>query len=80
MKRMTKYSGKLMVLSVVMAWVLGGMLPVHAADPVVIGAVQPMSGWASMDGLNVVAGLKIGVERINSEGGVLGGRPLKLII
>ena len=80
MVRMTRFSGRLMILSFMVVWILGGMLPVHAADPVVIGAVQPMSGWASMDGLNVVAGLKIGVERINSEGGVLGGRPLKLII
>jgi branched-chain amino acid transport system substrate-binding protein len=48
--------------------------------PVVIGAVQPLTGWASLDGLNTVAGLKIAVAQINAEGGVLGGRPLKLII
>lgn len=56
-----------------------GPARVQAVEPIKIGVVQPLTGWASLDGLGVVAGLKIAAERINKKGGVL-GRPLKLII
>jgi branched-chain amino acid transport system substrate-binding protein len=47
--------------------------------PIAIGVVQPLTGWAALGGKNVVAGMKIALEKVNSSGGVL-GRPLNLII
>jgi len=47
--------------------------------PLAIGAVQPLTGWAALGGKNVVAGMKIALEKVNASGGVL-GRPLELII
>ena len=47
--------------------------------PIVIGAVQPLTGWAALGGKNVVAGMKIALERIKSSGGIL-GRPFELVI
>ncbi len=47
--------------------------------PVTIGAVQPLTGWAALGGKNVVAGMKIALEKVNAAGGIL-GRPLDLII
>lgn len=49
----------------------------QAEQPVVIGAVQPLTGPVSIDGLSVVDGIKIATEKVNSEGGVL-GRPLQV--
>jgi branched-chain amino acid transport system substrate-binding protein len=56
--------------------------PISSAQekkPVVLGAVQPLTGWAALGGKNVVAGMKIAVEKVNATGGIL-GRPLDLII
>jgi branched-chain amino acid transport system substrate-binding protein len=47
--------------------------------PLAIGAVQPLTGWAALGGKNVVAGMKIALEKVNASGGVL-GRPFELII
>ena len=55
----------------------------HAAQakaPVVVGAIQPLTGWASLDGHNVYSGMKIALAKINATGGVLGGRDMKIII
>jgi branched-chain amino acid transport system substrate-binding protein len=69
-------------------WILvGGMVglmslgPAMAQDktPLVIGAVQPLTGPVSIDGMSVVYGIKIAMERINAEGGVL-GRPIQMAI
>jgi len=40
--------------------------------PIVIGAVQPLTGPVSIDGLSVVQGIKIALEKVNAGGGVLG--------
>jgi branched-chain amino acid transport system substrate-binding protein len=48
-------------------------------SPIVIGAVQPLTGPVSIDGLSVVNGIKIAMDRINRAGGVL-GRPVQVII
>jgi len=69
----------LMFLALTAAWLVCLPGSAGAAEPIPIGAVQPMTGWASLDGLSVVTGLKIAAERINAAGGVL-GRPLNLII
>jgi len=55
-------------------------LVAKAAEPVKIGAVQPLTGWASLDGISVVDGIKIATEEINKAGGVLKGRPIEMII
>jgi branched-chain amino acid transport system substrate-binding protein len=47
--------------------------------PLAIGAVQPLTGWAALGGKNVVAGMKIALEKVNASGGIL-GRPFELII
>jgi branched-chain amino acid transport system substrate-binding protein len=65
-------------------WIIAGLVVMPAAfcqekKPIVIGAVQPLTGWAALGGKNVVAGMKIGLEKINASGGVL-GRPFDLII
>ena len=51
----------------------------QAKEPISIGVVQPLTGWAALGGKNVTAGMKIALERVNAAGGVL-SRPLKLII
>jgi len=47
--------------------------------PISIGVVQPLTGPVSIDGLSVVDGIKIAMEKINKAGGVL-GRPFQAII
>lgn len=47
--------------------------------PIVIGAVQPLTGPVSIDGLSVVNGIKIAMDNINAAGGVL-GRPIQAVI
>lgn len=47
--------------------------------PIVIGAVQPLTGPVSIDGLSVVQGIKIALEKVNAGGGVL-GRPISATI
>ena len=51
----------------------------QAKQPILIGAVQPLTGPVSIDGLSVVDGMKIAAERINSARGVV-GRPIKIIV
>jgi branched-chain amino acid transport system substrate-binding protein len=57
------------------------ILPALGQDkkPVAIGAVQPLTGWAALGGKNVVAGMKIALEKVNASGGVL-GRSFELIM
>ena len=52
----------------------------QAVEPVTVGVIQPLTGWAALDGHNVIAGMDIALKQVNEKGGVLGGRPLKLII
>ena len=49
-----------------------------AADTVKIGLLAPLTGFAAADGLSVLNSVKLAVERINKEGGVL-GKKVKLI-
>ena len=51
----------------------------QAKQSIIIGAVQPLTGPVSIDGLSVVDGIKIATEKINSEGGVL-GRSIKVVV
>ncbi len=43
-----------------------------AAETVKIGLMAPLTGFAAADGLSVLNSVKLAVERVNSEGGVLG--------
>ncbi|MGA2552125.1 MAG: ABC transporter substrate-binding protein [Burkholderiaceae bacterium] len=52
----------------------------YAADPIKIGMVAPSTGAVAESGKFQTQGAKLAVEEINNAGGVLGGRPLELII
>ena len=52
----------------------------QAAEPIKIGVIDPLSGPIAYDGQSVVNGAKLAAEEINKKGGLLGGRPLELVI
>jgi branched-chain amino acid transport system substrate-binding protein len=52
---------------------------VHAADPIKIGMVAPLTGPGAESGRFQTQGAKLAAEEINKAGGVL-GRPLELVI
>ncbi len=52
----------------------------RAVDPVKIGMVAPATGPVAESGKFQTQGAQLAVEEINSAGGVLGGRPLQLVI
>jgi branched-chain amino acid transport system substrate-binding protein len=56
---------------------LVGERPSQAAEPIKIGAVFTNTGWAGFLGAPQKEAVEVEVDRINSEGGVL-GRPLKV--
>ena len=60
-------------------FLLAGPGTAQDKSPIVIGAVQPQTGPVSIDGMSVVSGIKIAMERINAEGGAL-GRPIQVVI
>jgi branched-chain amino acid transport system substrate-binding protein len=51
----------------------------HAADPIKIGMVAPLTGPGAESGRFQTQGAKLAVEEVNKAGGVL-GRPLELVI
>jgi branched-chain amino acid transport system substrate-binding protein len=64
--------------------VLAGILAMltcfgHAAEPLKIGMVAPLTGPAAESGLYQIQGAKLAAEEVNKTGGVL-GRPIELII
>lgn len=65
---------------VCMTWLLlsyAGCL--HAAEPIKIGAVFCVTGWAGNAGTGNLEALQVQVEKTNQEGGVL-GRPIELYV
>jgi branched-chain amino acid transport system substrate-binding protein len=52
---------------------------IHAADPIKIGLVVPLTGPIADAGRYGTQGAKLAVEEVNNAGGVL-GRPLELVI
>ena len=44
----------------------------QAADTIKIGLLAPLTGFASADGFSVLESVKLAVEKVNAEGGVLG--------
>jgi len=49
-------------------------------EPVKIGVALPMSGVAALYGEQVSSGMKVAKDQIEKGGGILGGRPVELII
>ncbi|TXT35921.1 MAG: branched-chain amino acid transport system substrate-binding protein [Comamonadaceae bacterium] len=69
---------------VVWGWLLGWGLVMagvnsHAAEPVRIGWIGPLTGPSADFGVPMLNGAKLAVEEINAAGGYL-GRPLELLI
>jgi branched-chain amino acid transport system substrate-binding protein len=48
--------------------------------PVKIGLVAAITGSSALSGESITRGLEVALEEINANGGVLGGRPLELVI
>jgi branched-chain amino acid transport system substrate-binding protein len=59
----------LLALSLILCMTVGS---VFAADTVKVGLLAPLTGFAAADGLSVLNAVKLAVERVNAEGGVLG--------
>jgi branched-chain amino acid transport system substrate-binding protein len=55
-----------------------GFASIATAQPIRIGAVYPLTGGVSYDGITKLNGAKLAVDEINAKGGVL-GRPLELL-
>jgi branched-chain amino acid transport system substrate-binding protein len=49
-------------------------------DPVIIGIVNDLSGSRSVSGVAITNGATMAAEEINKNGGVLGGRQIKLVV
>jgi branched-chain amino acid transport system substrate-binding protein len=59
----------LLAMSLILCMAVGS---VFAADTVKVGLLAPLTGFAAADGLSVLNAVKLAVERVNAEGGVLG--------
>lgn len=59
----------LLALAVVLFVAVGGA---SAAGTVKVGLLVPLTGFAAADGLSALNSVKLAVERVNAEGGVLG--------
>jgi len=51
---------------------------VRAAEPILVGEINPRTGVLAPQGLAVAEGVEIAVERLNARGGI-GGRPIRLL-
>ena len=67
------------LLAVVLVSILVWGGTAGAADTVKIGLMAPLTGFAAADGLSVHYSVKLAVERINKEGGVL-GKKVELVV
>jgi branched-chain amino acid transport system substrate-binding protein len=56
----------------------GTSSPVCAAEPIVIGSINPLTGTNAVQGLDMKRGEELALEEINAAGGIW-GRPLKII-
>jgi branched-chain amino acid transport system substrate-binding protein len=54
--------------------------PTFAAEPIKIGLSGPFSGGSSSGGISMRDGIKLAADEINKAGGLLGGRPIELIV
>lgn len=51
-----------------------------SGEPVKIGLVAAITGASALSGEAITRGLTVAIDEVNSNGGVLGGRPLELVI
>jgi len=65
-----------------MVLLLGSPISLFAADPpkIKIGVTLPLSGPLALAGQRELNAMNLFVEKINSEGGILGGRKIELIV
>jgi branched-chain amino acid transport system substrate-binding protein len=71
---------RVLAIGFILLSILAGFpLSSKGAEPIKIGVIQPITGPIAFDGQNQVKAIELAVEKINSEGGVL-GRQIKLII
>jgi branched-chain amino acid transport system substrate-binding protein len=76
MKRIALY---VVTISFVVALVIAGTsFSVCAAEPIVIGSINPLTGTNAVQGLDMKRGEELALEEINAAGGIC-GRPLKII-
>ncbi|MDR1966191.1 MAG: ABC transporter substrate-binding protein [Synergistaceae bacterium] len=52
--------------------ILGICGAASAADTIKIGVLAPITGFAASDGFSTIESIKLAVEKVNSEGGILG--------
>jgi branched-chain amino acid transport system substrate-binding protein len=55
------------------------IITARAADPVLIGLDNPLTGTYAINGKNELNGCELAIEQINAKGGIL-GRPAKLLV
>ncbi|MEM9002763.1 MAG: ABC transporter substrate-binding protein [Cyanobacteria bacterium P01_F01_bin.86] len=53
---------------------------VASGEPVKIGLVAAITGGSALSGEAITRGLTVAINEVNESGGVLGGRPLELVI
>jgi len=58
----------------------GVVVLAQSKEPVKIGLTAAVSGGSAASGEAIKRGLEIAIEEINAKGGVLGGRPLRLVV
>ena len=51
-----------------------------SSDPIKLGLIAAITGPSAVSGESITRGLTIALEKINASGGVMGGRPLELVI
>ncbi|MEM1255767.1 MAG: ABC transporter substrate-binding protein [Cyanobacteria bacterium P01_H01_bin.21] len=51
-----------------------------AGEPIKLGLIAAITGPSAVSGESITRGLTIALEKINASGGVMGGRPLELVI
>ncbi|MEM9215417.1 MAG: ABC transporter substrate-binding protein [Cyanobacteria bacterium P01_F01_bin.150] len=49
-------------------------------EPVKLGLVAAITGPSALSGESITRGLEVAIDEINANGGVMGGRPLELVI
>lgn len=70
----------LLGLWVVLALADGGAWAQAPKTPIKVALVAAMSGGSALSGEAIKRGLSVAIDEINAKGGLLGGRPLELVI
>ncbi len=68
----------LVIIISAMMLIAGRSFPASAAEPLVIGAVNPLSGTNAVQGRDMKRGQELALDEINAAGGI-NGRPLEII-